>query len=125
MAEGDTCEEAFEAAALAVTEVMTNSTTLEPKISNKIEIFSYDLPSLFYKWIEALLILKDDKNLVFREFHVKLNEQEMRLEAHLKGEEFDPTRHEQRTVVKAMTYHEMEIDKEPSGKCLIKFVVDI
>ncbi|MEB3787201.1 MAG: archease [Desulfurococcales archaeon] len=40
------------------------------------------------------------------------------------GERFDPERHEHRTIVKAMTYAQMEIEKD--GDCWrVQFVVDI
>ncbi len=87
-----------------------------------IEVEGYDLENLMYRWIEALLFYYDTELLLFSRFKVAIND--LKLKGKAFGERFDESRHERRTVVKAMTYHEMEIRKY-DGKFEIKFVVDI
>lgn len=118
---GDTLEDAFENSALAVFEVMTDTSKIQPIISIDIELDGYDLENLLYKWIESLLYYYDTEILVFSKFHVEIKN--LHLKAKAFGEKFDGRRHESRTVVKAMTYHEMSIK---FGKRVdITFVVDI
>lgn len=119
---GDTLEEAFENSALAVFEVMTDTTKVERREKREVEVEGYDLENLLYRWIESLLFYYDTEILLFNSFKVSIEGLRLRGEAF--GERFDPERHERRTVVKAMTYHEMRITKRDGGY-EITFVVDI
>lgn len=124
---GETFEEAFANAALAMEEVMTDTSKVEQKVEEKIEVESEDMKALLYDWLEQLLILHDAKNLIFSKFDVKKiekSEKGFRLTASIWGEEFDPARHEDRTVVKAVTYMNMEIG-EKEGKKYVRVLVDI
>jgi SHS2 domain-containing protein len=47
-----------------------------------------------------------------------------RLRAEIWGEKFNPEKHTQKVGVKAVTYHRMEIIKEPN-KVTLKFILDI
>ena len=121
---GRDLNEAFENAALAVFEVMTDTSKVEPKESREIEIDGMDLENLLYRWIESLLVYYDSELLLFGKFKVKIDLENLRLNAIAWGEKFNPDKHERRTVVKAMTYHEMSIVKTNNGYELT-FVVDI
>lgn len=121
---GRDLNEAFENAALAVFEVMTDTSKVEPKESREIEIDGMDLENLLYRWIESLLVYYDSELLLFGKFKVKIDLENLRLNAIAWGEKFNPDKHERRTVVKAMTYHEMSILKTNNGYELT-FVVDI
>lgn len=121
---GRDLNEAFENAALAVFEVMTDTSKVEPKESREIEIDGMDLENLLYRWIESLLVYYDSELFLFGKFKVKIDFENLRLNAIAWGEKFNPDKHERRTVVKAMTYHEMSIVKTNNGYELT-FVVDI
>jgi len=119
---GKTLEEAFENSALAVFEVMTDTSKVERRERREVTVEGYDLENLLYRWIESLLFYYDTELLLFSAFKVTIEGLSLRGEA--LGEKFDAERHERRTVVKAMTYHEMEITKRDGGY-EITFVVDI
>ncbi|MDT7872277.1 archease [Sulfolobus sp. SCGC AB-777_G06] len=121
---GRDLNEAFENAALAVFEVITDTSKVEPKESREIEIDGMDLENLLYRWIESLLVYYDSELFLFGKFKVKIDLENLRLNAIAWGEKFNPDKHERRTVVKAMTYHEMSIVKTNNGYELT-FVVDI
>jgi SHS2 domain-containing protein len=121
---GRDLNEAFENAALAVFEVMTDTSKVEPRESREIEIDGMDLENLLYRWIESLLVYYDSELFLFGKFKVKIDLENLRLNAIAWGEKFNPDKHERRTVVKAMTYHEMSIVKTNNGYELT-FVVDI
>jgi len=124
---GKTLEEAFENAALAMFEVMTDTSKVEPKERFKVEATGFDLYSLLYSWLEELLIIYGVNNVLLSRFKVheikRINEEYLvRGEAY--GERFDPSKHEQRTEVKAVTYSLMEVLKK-NGEYEVRVVFDI
>ncbi|MCI2414643.1 MAG: archease [Candidatus Aramenus sp.] len=121
---GRTLEEAFENAALAVFEVMTDTSKVEGRECRDVEIDGYDLENLLYRWIESLLVFYDSELLLFSKFSVKIDQDNFKLKGRACGEKFDESKHERRTLVKAMTYSEMRIERKDGTYELI-FVVDI
>ena len=127
-ARGRTLEEAFEQAGIGVYEVITDTSAVEPKRRLDIDVTGSDLENLLYKWIEELLINTDSDGLVYSIFRVCRIERNSDGSYHIVssvwGEEFDPEKHEERTIVKAMTYAQMEIKRD--AECwVLRFVVDI
>ncbi|OYT62832.1 MAG: archease [Thermofilum sp. ex4484_15] len=124
---GRDLKEAFENAALAMFEVMTDTKSVKPVRKVEIRVNGYDLLSLLYNWLEALLYHYGVQNLVFSKFKVNYIKKERDayvLKGEAWGEEFDPSRHEARVEVKAVTYSLMEV-KEGRGGIILKFVLDI
>ena len=125
---GESLEEAFEYAALGVFEVMTDTAKVQPRVEVPISAKGYDIESLLYDWIEKLLITFDTRHVLLSRFKVERIVREgdgtLSLSARAWGEEYDPQQHESRTLVKAMTYHSMEIVHGP-GRVILRFVVDI
>lgn len=124
---GSTLEEAFENAAIAVFEVITDTGKVEPREERIVSVEGTDLENLLYRWIEELLILHDSEGLVISRAKIRSIEEAdegYRLEATVWGEPFNGSRHEHRTIVKAMTYAQLDIRKE-GDRWVIRFVVDI
>lgn len=124
---GRTYEEAFANAALAMQEVMVKTANIRPNRAEKITAEGDDMKALLYDFLEKFLILKDAKNLVFSQISVGKIEKTKdgyKLSAVARGEKFDSRKHEERTVVKAVTYHEMEIG-EKNKKKYVRVLVDI
>ncbi|BAN89584.1 archease [Aeropyrum camini] len=127
VAYGRTLEEAFENAAQGVYEVITDTSRVSPKLRVEASTEGIDLENLLYRFVENLIAYTDSEGLVFGLFRVckiDCGEDSCKIEASAWGEEFDPSRHEHRTIVKAMTYADMEIKKE-EGCWKVQFVVDI
>ncbi|MCS7097256.1 MAG: archease [Candidatus Methanomethylicia archaeon] len=128
MAYGKNLNESFECAAKAMFEVITDTSRVEPIIKKDITVNGFDLYSLLYSWLEELLYFFDTENMVFSHFFIHeisiINGDNYILNATIFGEKFDPLKHEKRTIVKAITYFQMEI-KEEDGKFIVKFVLDI
>jgi len=124
---GENLGEAFESAALAMFEVMTEVKKVKPLVEDHVEVRATDESALLYSWLEALLLKFDIKGLLFSRFKVlelgKTSDGLM-LKAKIWGETYDPQRHPQKVGVKAITYHRMEIIKE-LGKVTLKFILDI
>jgi len=124
---GSTLEEAFENAALAMFEVMTDTSKVEPSMEESVEADGFDKQSLLYNWLEKLLVLFETRMMLCSKFEIEKIEREgegYRLKAKVWGEEFDPGKHEQRVGVKAVTYHMMSIE-EKDGRWVLRFILDI
>jgi SHS2 domain-containing protein len=124
---GRNLAEALENAALALFEVMVDTSQVRPLKEVSIELETEDVGALLYDWLDRFLYFHDAQGLVLSKFKVdELNQrgQGFRLKARAWGELFDPKRHDARTAVKAMTYHMMDINLE-KDKCMVQVVVDI
>jgi SHS2 domain-containing protein len=124
---GKTLEEAFENVAIALFEVMVDTSKVEKKTVKEVEAEGEDLQSLLYNFLEQLLIIHDIEGLVFRDFEVKIEKtnRSYKLKAKAYGEELDLEKHEPKEEVKAITYHEMEIKQLEDGTWIVQLVPDI
>ena len=124
---GKDLAEAFENAALAMFDVMTDVKNVSPRVSASIEVEAEDEYALLYSWLEALLIKFDTNGMFYSKFKISdfsRSSDGFRLSAKVWGEEFDAKKHMQKVGVKAVTYYRMEIIKNPE-KVTLKFILDI
>ncbi|MBN2101864.1 MAG: archease [Candidatus Aenigmarchaeota archaeon] len=123
---GRTTEEAFENAAKATFNIITDIKDVKRETEKKLVFDAEDLKALLFEWIDGLLFYWDSENLIFSDFVVKIKEASGRynMEATAKGEPFDPKRHEVKQNVKSPTYHLMEIENQ-KDRCKIRMVIDI
>jgi SHS2 domain-containing protein len=124
---GETLEEAFENAALATINVMTDLKKVEKKIKKKITVKGKDQNALLYNWLEEILLLFEIEGLFFSKIRVqKINKtlEEFLLEAEMWGEIYNSSKHSQKVGVKAVTYHLMDIKTE-QNQIVLKFILDI
>jgi len=118
---------AFENAAVAMFDVMTQVEKVRAKVEDEVEAKGSDEYALLYSWLEALLVKSELNRMLYSKFKVSelLRDSDgFELKAKIWGEAFDPKRHLQKVGVKAVTYHQMEIIKAP-GKITLKFILDI
>jgi SHS2 domain-containing protein len=126
-AHGKTLEEAFENAALAMFEVMTDTETVSPDLEDSVEVEAEDEYALLYSWLEALLVKFETQNLLYSKFQISSiaeTTEGFKIKATVWGEKFNMEKHTQRVGVKAVTYHRMEIIKEIE-KVTLEFILDI
>jgi len=124
---GKTLEEAFENAAMAAFDVMTDIKRVKPLVEDNVEVEAHDEQALLYSWLEELLIKFETTGNLYSRFKIsgiKRIPSGLALRAKIWGEPFDPEKHLQKVGVKAVTYHRMEILKEP-GAVTVKFILDI
>lgn len=124
VAYGKTLNDLFSNAALAMFEVMINTKQIKQKVKKRVRVKGDDLESLMFNWLNALLVYVDGDNLAFNKFKVKVNEKKISLSAECVGEKIDVKRHETRTVIKAATYHKLEVKKE-NELWKAKVIIDI
>lgn len=120
-------KEAFENAALATFETMTDTSRIAPKLEAKVETEGFDEKALLYNWLETLLVLFETTETLYSQFEItnlQRTSECYKLKAKVCGERFDPGKHVSRVGVKAVTYHRMEIERKPD-KVTVKFILDI
>jgi SHS2 domain-containing protein len=126
-AHGASLEQAFENAALAMFEVMTDTTKINPIEKDTVEVEAEDEYALLYSWLEALLVKFEVNGLLCSKFEIlglEDNSEGFKLKANVWGEKFNAEKHPQKVAVKAVTYHRMEIIIE-HDKVTVEFILDI
>ncbi|MCX8176422.1 MAG: archease [Candidatus Bathyarchaeota archaeon] len=124
---GKTMEEAFENAALAMFQSMTDTDLVEPKIKVEVCVEEEDEKALLYSWLESLLIKFGAEGMLFSKFkiyEIKRFTGGFKLKGEAWGEQFNPEKHPSKVEVKAVTYHSMEIEKE-NDLIVVKVLFDI
>jgi len=124
---GKDLAEAFESAALAMFDVMTEVEKVRAKVEDYVEVEAEDECALLYSWLEDLLVKSDINKMLYSKFEIlnlEKTTEGFRLEAKIWGENFNPKIHPQKVGVKAVTYHRMEILKKPTN-VTVKFILDI
>ncbi len=124
---GETLEEAFSQAGLALFETMLDTSSVYPKTSEEIQTAGHDEKELLYNYLEELLLLFEVKQLALGSFTVTSiapTQGEIRLEGKAGGEPYDRARHNGKVEVKGITYHLMEIEKQPA-KTTVRFLLDL
>ncbi len=122
---GQTMEEAFSNAALALTKIMVEPDSVEPETEEKIEVESEDEKALLYDFLERFLVLFEVNDFLMhsvKELKIEKDDK-FRLKAIVQGDE-NLNKYEPETHIKAITYQEMEIF-EKDGKWTVQVVPDI
>ena len=124
---GEKMWDAFENAALAMFETMTDTSKVAPTVELAFEVEAEDQYALLYNWLETLLVKSETEEMLFSKFtveHWRETSEGFKFEARVGGEKFDPNKHPQKVAVKAVTYHLMMVIRE-ADKVILEFVLDI
>jgi SHS2 domain-containing protein len=121
---GNTLEEAFENAGIAVVDTMIDIKSVEEKTEKKIEIVAKDLNNLLYNWLEEIIILTITEGFASRRFSVQLTKKDgYNLVANIGGEEINFKKHHFKLEIKSPTFHLMEIKQE--NPIMMRFLLDL
>ena len=126
-ANGKTMEEAYENAALAMFEVMTDTDKVAQADEDSVEVEAEDQYALLYSWLEALLVKSETLGMLYSKFQITSWEEtaeSFKIKAKIWGEKFDPQKHPQKVAVKAVTYHRMVVIHE-MDRVILEFILDI
>ncbi len=124
---GNTMEEAYENAALAMFETMTDSSKIIQQQEQTIEVEAEDQYALLYNWLEDLLVKFETENMLYSKFQItdwQETAETFKFKAKVWGEKFDAKKHPQKVAVKAITYHRMVIIRE-KDRVVLEFILDI
>jgi SHS2 domain-containing protein len=124
---GTSLEEAFENAAMATLDVMTEPEKVEIKIEDVLEVEAPDEYALLYSWLEEILVKFELTGKLYSSFKISSIEKTplgWKLKAKAWGELYDPEKHPSRVGIKSITYHQMEIVKKPKS-VTVRFILDV
>jgi len=120
---GATREEAFEQAALALTAVVTDPTSVAERNAVEIERWAPDEELLFADWVNAIVYEMATRNFLFGRFAVNLDGK--RLKATAWGEPVNRERHHPAVEVKGATYTALSVARRDDGAWIAQCVVDV
>jgi len=120
---GETREQAFCQAALALTAVITNPENIEPTEKIEIECEETDDEQLLFAWLNALLYEMSSRNMLFGRFDIVLNGDSLRAE--IWGEKINIQKHEPVVEVKAATYADLKVKQNKQGLWIAQCIVDV
>ncbi len=124
---GETLEEAFSQAGLALFETMLETKKVQLDSTTEILVSGHDERELLYNYLEELLLLFEIKQIAIGKIQVNpitTTSAEVTLAGKASGEKYDRSKHGARVEVKGVTYHLMEIEKRPDG-ATVKFLLDL
>lgn len=113
-----TISDLFVECACALTSILVDLDVVSCCESVRLEILGDDLETLLYNWLAEILYLFDGEKKLFSEFVVlshKTFQGAQCLEAELKGEQYSCTKHQIKTYVKAVTFHQLRIESQENG----------
>lgn len=120
---GDTLAEAFQNAALALTNVITHDTSVEQKQFVFVECSSSDREFLFFEWINAIVYEVSTRRMLFSRFDVKIEGDH--LLAKIWGEPVNRVKHKLAVEVKGATLTELSVRQSDSGEWIAQTIVDV
>lgn len=112
----------LEQAGRGLFEVLLNPRCVAPKIQKNLEAEGESRQALLRAWLSELLWLFENERFAVSEFSVEAGELAAR--GILRGEPFDPARHEPRVEVKGITLHQLRVS-EIAGGLEAEVVLDI
>jgi SHS2 domain-containing protein len=125
---GATLQEAYENAALAMFETITNTGKVAQKEEETLIVEAEDHYALLYSWLEALLVNSETKGMLYSKFQITdwvETADSFKITGIVWGEKFQPNQHVQKVAVKAVTYHRMVVMCEKEGNAGLEFILDI
>lgn len=119
---GDTVEEAFAAAADAMTAIVTDRAV---NTQRKVEIHctAPDLELLLVEWLNAVVYEMAEKRMLFGRFDIGISATQLHGTAW--GEPLDRERHQPAAEVKGATYTALEVTRAEDGRWRAACVVDV
>ena len=123
---GPTREALFASAAEAFTDSVTTLERVEPRRPEEIAVDAPELDLLLVDFLSELLYRFDTRGWLTRSAEMALRERDggWALEGTLSGERLDPDRHPIKILIKAVTYHGLQIVQQ-AGEWTANVVFDI
>ncbi len=120
---GDTREQAFEQAAVAMSAVITDPADISGSEAVEIHCQAPDDELLLVDWLNALIYEMATRKLLFGRYDVRIKEH--RLTARAWGEPMNPARHQPAVEIKGATYTALRVAREANGEWVAQCVVDV
>jgi SHS2 domain-containing protein len=102
-----------EVMARALFEVIADTGRVEPRVGREVKVTSPSREDLLHDWLEALNAAHQVHGEIYCRFAIRV--EGLLLVATAGGEPIDPGRHDLRTEVKAVTWHDLRVTEVPGG----------
>ena len=120
---GATLEACFRQCGLAVFNLIVPLEAVSPAEGREVGARGESAETLLVNWVNELLYLHDIEGFAVRDVQLPRIEGD-RVHALLTGEPVDPARHPRGILVKAATFHELALVREP-GRVSARLVLDL
>jgi SHS2 domain-containing protein len=107
---GKDLSEAFANAAYAMFDLITDISSIRKSEKSHIQVKANNIEDLLVAWLDELLYRYETERMIYSHFVVD-NMSEQSLDAHVFGEKLNTERHEVKTEIKSVTYHQLKVAK--------------
>ena len=104
----------FTNAALAMFDLITDIKSLKGADESSLNIKGDDRPDLMVNWLRELLYIWNGKEKLVESVDI-ISIAENELAAKIKFDSFDPAKHSIKNEIKAVTYHQIQVNRVPDG----------
>jgi len=119
---GQDLEELFKNAAIGMSALITDVSTVPASESREVHVIAESNEDLLVQWLNELVFLFDTYNYIGKSFSLSIINK--KLKAEITGGTFDPSTSESRLLIKAATYHDLSLS-ETSTHWEAKVIFDI
>ncbi len=106
---GQDLEELFKNAAMGMSELITDVSSVTESENREVHIVADSNDDLLVQWLNELVFLFDTYNYIGKSYSVSIVNK--KLKAEISGGTFDPSSSESRLLIKAATYHDLSLSK--------------
>lgn len=120
---GESAEQAFEQAALALSAVVADVSAVTPRETIPVHCDAPELELLLVSWLNAVIYEMAVRRMLFSKFHVVISGRS--LTGTLGGEKVDAERHDVAVEVKGATMTALKVARGQDGEWIAQCVVDV
>jgi len=120
---GDTREQAFEQAAMALTAAITDPETISDAEAIHVSCEAPDDELLLVDWLNSIVYEMATRKMLFRRFQVSIENQ--RLKGTAWGEPIDVEKHQPAVEVKGATQTHLRVHQRPNATWVAECVIDV
>ena len=120
---GDTLEQAFAQAAMALTAVITDPDRVAPRVTVEVRCENTDREMLLVDWLNALIYEMATRRMLFGDFSVIVDGPRLRGQA--RGEAVNIEKHQPAAEVKGATYTALKVEHARKSGWTAQCVVDV
>lgn len=111
---GKDIAEIFSNSAYAMFDILTDPKKIQKKESFNVQVSANNIEQLLVKWLDELLFRYETERVIFNEFIInKISD--ANIDSTVYGEKIDRSRHEIKTEIKNVTYHQLQIREANNG----------
>jgi SHS2 domain-containing protein len=123
-AQGRTRAEVFRNAGRALMSLIVDTSSVRPERAVEIPAQAGEASGLLVNWLSEILYLQDTEGWLFQDFEIaRLTGCSIRAVG--RGEHYNRERHQINLLVKAITYHQLALEKGTDGHWRAQVYVDI